>query len=309
MRQRSAEDNRRAVIAFEEAVRIQPDNALAHAALSTALLFESGVIGAVSEEVRSARFAQMMAAAERAIALDDNLADAHIALASVLMNDWRWEGAQREFQRGFALGTSDPVNRSRYATLLMTLGQIDAAYAKMDEVVAAAPGDWFVRFRRAGLWMVSGRAEEALRELDLILSTDPARSLARAVRVETNWRLGRLSDAVTDQEQGEKLGPWPYCQYDSRQARGALETGGAKDYWELVARDPILLASRRAAAYAQLDRPDEAFAQLDVALDRREVWIAYLPVDTIFAPLHSDRRWPALLRRMNLPLQQAPAAD
>ena len=117
---RNGPDERQAIALFQAAIKKDPAYAAAYASLADsyrALIFNSNVAPA---DV----FPQSEAAAKRALEIDDQLAEAHVCLASSLADyDWDWAGAEREFQTALRLNPNSALAHSTYAHFLRQEGK------------------------------------------------------------------------------------------------------------------------------------------------------------------------------------------
>jgi TolB-like protein/Flp pilus assembly protein TadD len=112
---------------FQEAVALDPTDALAYAGLANAYYDQSTLLRAPLEAMPKAK-----AAAARAIELDDSLAEAHASLGYVKLNfDWDWLGAEREFRRALELNPNLPRAHAGYAHYLLTLRRTEEAIQEL----------------------------------------------------------------------------------------------------------------------------------------------------------------------------------
>ena len=113
---------------FTQALAKEPTYAQAHAGIAVTQTVRAVYGGAVSREVMPSA----KEAALKALALDETVADAHLALGSVLhYYDWDWLGAEHQYRRALELNPSDTLVRAVYAHLLVTcLDRPDAAWLK-----------------------------------------------------------------------------------------------------------------------------------------------------------------------------------
>jgi TolB-like protein len=285
---------------FEEAIRIAPDYALPHAAESSAWFLLGQPLGVVPH--REA-LPKAKAAALRALALDEDLGDAHVALADALFFfEWDFEAAEREFRRASELSPSDSFAHVGYAFLLLALERRAEAYAHMDEGIRLSPLDPVPRTAQIDLFSTAGRFDDAHAAIDRILERDPASPWP----LEREMRLleyeGRLEDALAT---ARKIGA---LQPDQAAAMSAAEEAWRKDgapgYWrfwqqEWTRRGVFL---RAAEAFAATGALDASFAALERAYAQREGPLIFLAVLPSFAPLHGDPRFAELALRMKLPL-------
>ena len=129
------ENTEKAIKYFQQALAIDPNDALAYAGLADAYYDESTYLRAPLEVMPKAK-----AAAARAIELDDSLAEAHASLGYVKLTfDWDWPAAEREFHRSLELNPSLPRAHAGYAHYLLVLRRTDEAIQELDRVQKIDP--------------------------------------------------------------------------------------------------------------------------------------------------------------------------
>src|SRR4030095_2695441 len=125
--QRSAEGLRKAIEHFQAAVQIDPGYAVAYAGIAQSY----GPLGYFGFMPPKEALAGMRAAVTRALAIDDDLAEAHAARALLLaVHEWRLAEAEPAFRRALALDTGDATAHSWYAQYLSAMGRHDEAVAE-----------------------------------------------------------------------------------------------------------------------------------------------------------------------------------
>ena len=290
------------IAAFEEAVKIAPDFALAHAQLAVTRIF----YGLTSDGAQNPEIAPARAAAERAIALDERLGEAHCALAVVSIMEWQWADAEREMLRSFDLGTADPVCRSTYAVLLLNTGRRAEAFERTDAALASAPLDAIVQNQHLLVQLKGGRLERALVEIDEMLATDPANAgLLLASKARALGRLERFEEAIAAwrtlfEMRGDPRGGF------ADELGQVWKTAGRDGYWHFLRaaaeRNRTFFAA--AVCSAQIGAVDEGMAALERARAEKDVEMYFLVSDDALRPLHSDPRFIELARIMKLPLSK-----
>jgi tetratricopeptide (TPR) repeat protein len=289
---------RQAIQYFEQAIRSMPDYAGAYAGLSTAWI-QIGVFGSrLQEAVPHAR-----AAALKAISLNDQLAEGHSALGTILFYyDWNWTDAEQEFLRALELDPGKADTHFEYGHFLMVLGRHDEAVrqgqiaAKLDPVSPESQtslGRFLYRARRY---------EEALPHLKRAVELQPE-------SIGANFRLGDLyvalkqyDQAVATFEQGIRTtrGAFAETTFRTGIARVYALTGKRREAEKMI-EDIKGFEILRAAVYAAIGDKDRAFQLLETAVEARDEIVVVIKEDPPLELLHSDPRWKALLRRMNFP--------
>jgi TolB-like protein/Tfp pilus assembly protein PilF/class 3 adenylate cyclase len=134
------EDTQKAIGYYQEAIRLDPRYALAYAKLSLAVADLAGIFGGFSMKEREEAHAKARVSAQKALALDPNLAEAHRAQAEILMElDFNFPEAEAEFRRALELAPQNASVTENFATLLAKLGQLDEAAALGQRAIALEP--------------------------------------------------------------------------------------------------------------------------------------------------------------------------
>ena len=135
----SAEDFRKAIGYYEEAIRLDPRYALAYAGLSTAAWNLANNFAGL-QTGKEGLNAKARSSADKAVELDPNLGPAHSAKASILLNiDFDFTAAEAEFRRAVELAPQNPAVLANFGTLLARLGRLDEAVALLQRAVALDP--------------------------------------------------------------------------------------------------------------------------------------------------------------------------
>jgi TolB-like protein/tetratricopeptide (TPR) repeat protein len=132
----TADDIELGLTHLREATRITPSFAPAYAAIADAMIVKAFFLTSPSAEI----IGEARTAAQSAIALDPDLAEAHAALASIRMFfDADWAGSEAAFQKAVSLGPSTSVAYYRYANLLTGLGRFDLAIEMAERALRIDP--------------------------------------------------------------------------------------------------------------------------------------------------------------------------
>jgi len=276
---------KRAIEYFERAIHLAPGYAAAHSGLSDAWL-NRGIFELNFKETD----AYARTAALKAVALDEELAEAHISLANIKFNyDWDWAGADREFSRALELDPGSLRAHSEYGFLLMALGRHDQAIREGQIAIQLDPLSSEIQSALGRFLYRARRFEEALPHLERAVELEPRSVGARYRLGEAYTQLGRYDKAIAAFENGPLGTARVYALMGrKREARLMLR----------VLREPPIGI---AAVYAALGDKNEAFRILEKATAERSAHLVYLKEDPPLENLHSDPRWNVLLRRMNFP--------
>jgi TolB-like protein/tetratricopeptide (TPR) repeat protein len=290
------EDQKKALDYYEQVVRSDPTSAEAWAGVSrvTTNLSGSGVVGWQEGRDRA------LQAAQRAVELDPELSDAHIALGKVYMNfDQDFAAAKLEFSKALELAPHSPFSLFWMATVLTSAGDLPHALMLYEQSMVEDPLDGEVYFQMGEAQRFAGQDSEAelsyRRAIDLI----PGRTgeygglgIALLNQHKTDAALeaiAREPDAIAR----EGAFAWAYQTLGrTEEARSALaqlqSTRANTDAYDI------------ATIYALRGDADNVFAWLDRAYRQHE-GLMDLKVDPSFKGIRHDPRYRALLRKLNLP--------
>ena len=291
------------IIAYgEKAIELDPVYAPAYAVLARGHIL-SAAIGATwpSRSTPRAR-----AAAERALALDERLVSAHVALGYVLLFSWDWIGAEREARRAIELNPSDADGHLALANYLAAVGRVDEAVAEMKTAKRFDPLSFFTNWNVGRMLCLARRYDEALTELRQTGDLQQNSSGVDIWLFKANWMKGQFDQAIAAdlRIRGYRDG---LSAASVEGLRAVFRKKGTAAYWtrvrELVrarySENPIGWY-RLAEINTYLGDHDQAFQCLEKALNERPDWIPFLKVEPTLDPLRSDPRFIALLRQMGL---------
>jgi len=166
---RTEEGLRNSIALYEEAIRRQPDYAMAYTGVadSYVMLACRGMVSA-KETFRRAR-----AAARKALELDAELGEAHGSLAHVRLHDWDWEGLDRDFLRAIELHPAQPIVYYWYGEFLMSMGRPEEAIAMTRRAQQADPLSPVIAASLAMILYLARHYDEAARMLQRAQEIDP----------------------------------------------------------------------------------------------------------------------------------------
>lgn len=294
----------RAIDEFQKAVALDPTFALAYAGLAdafTRLGFNSS--GKRAEEF----YATSKAFAQKALALDTELAEGYAALGTVKrIYDWDWAGAEGNFKRAIELNPNYARARVGYALLLSCLARHDEAFAEIKRATEIDPLSQDVK--SGYLTILEGRGQYAealaLAEDNVKFNKEYRRGM-RGVATFL-FHLGEYQRVIEISEQelpakNSQEFVWLSLLVTSHHRSGqpVKRDEVLKQLEELAQSDTKALFAL-AENYAELGRSDEAVAALEKSIEVREERMMWLKVEPRFAQLKDNVRFHELLRRMNL---------
>ena len=259
----------KAIAYFKEALARNPDHARVHAALAQAYTAVTTYYSSPTEVMPLAR-----EAAQRALALDPELAAAHVTLANVrLLFDWDWSAAEREYRRALEINPNLPAANLGYATYLGTLGRFDEAIARVTHAYRFDP--LALESRNEALWIYyfSGRLRETVEQSRRTIDMEPAAGLPYAMLALAHADLGERADALRAAASAVRLANSPTILTTT--ASALARAGQHAEARQLLSR-ALALARERfvcrfnvAAADVGLGDTERAFESLEQAYLQR----------------------------------------
>ena len=158
---------------YEEALKLDPNYALAYCGLADTYAYMGGVVMPSKEAVvKEKEFAQ------RALQLEPQLAEAHLSLAAALAGAFDWRNAQVEFDSAIELNPNLAWAYEIYAWFLGGLGRLDEAIAKDKKAIELDPLNSFFQAALAYFLYHARRYDDAIVQIRRTLELDPAATLA-----------------------------------------------------------------------------------------------------------------------------------
>jgi tetratricopeptide (TPR) repeat protein len=288
----------RAVQYFVEATQRDPAFARAWAGLSSAY----ASLAIFGFERPNDAFPKARAAAERALALDPNLGEAHDALAHELLTyEWNWKAAEESFKTAIALDPKLPQIRIHYAALLWGQSRGEEALAQlrvMRELDPLSP----TGLMSGRVYVSSRRPDDAIRDLQETLELNPRSDLSLQLLGHAYLQKGMNDEAIDAFRRAAVLSG---VRDSAHLAYAYGVTGhradGKRLIETLVATDQarFLPPFHIALAYAGLGDKDAAFRWLERGYNEHASFMDGLNVTPGFDVLRSDPRFAALLARMH----------
>ncbi len=292
----SREYTTRGIESLHAAVELDPTHALAWSELSRAYMNEANGDWMPAEE----GVARARAAAERALTLEPDFADALARLGSLKKNwDRDWRGAEACYRRALELAPGSSVVLDGAGVLAETMGRLDEAIELMrralekDPLSAASHSNIGVTYHAAGRLR---EAEEATRRA---IELAPERIVIHSTLALILLDRDRLDEALqeAERESHEVFRLWALSVVHHRAGRQSESDAALRG---LISGHAMDWAYQIAEACSARGETEEAFRWLERAYAQRDPGLAYLRPDPLLRSLHSDPRWPVLLAKVGL---------
>ena len=293
----------KAIDHFHQALEKDPSYALAHTGIAESYV----LLGWNSYLPAKEAFPRGKVAALTALQIDPALGEAYTPLAAALwLYDWRWEEAQRQFERSLELTPSYPTGNHWHAEYVMTMGKHADAIGKMQNSQELDPLSLIIHVALGWAFYHGRRYDEAVEQLQRTAELDPNYPVTHWILGLVHRKMGRHDLAIAEGEKGVTLSG------GSPLMRAALAhtyaVAGRIDEARQTLEDLSKLAVHKyvaphffAGIYLGLGEIDRAMESLERSFEEHSHWLIYLHMDPSLDDLRDNRRFQDLLGRVGLP--------
>lgn len=285
---------------FQQAAAKDPNYARTYAGLADCY----ALIGGYTGRPQSDLMPQARSAALRALELDENLAEAHTALALIVQNyDYDWQTAEKEFRRAIELNTNYATAHHWYAEHLALLGRFDEALRESERARQLDPLALIIAVDNGEILYFSRQYDRAIQQFRAVNEMEPGFPRVHIVNF-AYVEKGMFAEALADIEtwrRADSSTPWSWSVLAYTYGRAGQQADAQR------ALDKLLELNRRQQiapaafvwAYIGMGNKEQAFIWLEKAYSQHAN-LTTLKVDPIYDPLRSDPRFQDLLRRVGL---------
>jgi DNA-binding winged helix-turn-helix (wHTH) protein/Tfp pilus assembly protein PilF len=302
---RTPESLNLAVDSFTQAIVHDPNYADAYVGLADCynLLREYTAMPA------SEAYPRALAAAKKAVELDDHSSEAHASLAFVsFYGMWDAATADKEFRRAIALDPNNAKAHHWYATFLQTVRRFDESVSEIDRAQALDPNSAAILADKGILLWRAGRHEEALRLLRQLEQADPnsvsPHRYLRFIYLEMGEDAAYLSEL---KKEGPLLHDASFLSIAEAAEKGFAAQGRTGMLEGQLEQQKKFYAERKvspyfvAESYSELGHTQEAVKYLEACYDRHAEETLNAAVDAAFNNLHSVPAFQQFLAKVGLP--------
>ena len=288
-----------AIAEYERALQLDSGYALAHTGLAGAYAWKANNL---SGEERGRFYEMAKTAALKALALDENLAEAHSSLAWVKrIYDWDWAESERRMIRAIELAPNEARFRRSYVLLLITLGRTEEAVAEARKAHELDPThNSNYAFALSCNRQIDEAIIEYLKSVELNNDLSAWHALAQLYLFKGNYAeaMQVVNRAPAQEREGSRtkiIVAMIYFHSGEKERAGELLRE-----LETEAKTANRSAVRLAALYASLGRKDDAIAALQKGLAARDDRLMWIKTNPHFDSLRGDPRFQEILRKMKL---------
>jgi len=287
----------KAIVAYNQAIALDPQYALAYAGIADYYNW-LGVYGVLPA---NECFKAAIEAAERAISLDSELADAHASLGfAIVGGDYDWERGERECRRALELNEHSVVGHLWYSLHLTMERRFDEADYHARRGVALDPLAPFNAYNLAWVLYYARRFRDSIAQYEKNIAANPLYAINYAGLSWTLRIVGRYDEAVNAIRRAMELttdsiymlsvyGQTLAAAGEREEARAVLRK------IEEMSANRFVSSYQTALIYNFLGDKKKTLELLEKAYEQREAWVVWLDVEPAFDNLRNESRFVRLL--------------
>jgi len=301
--QQTAESVRKAITFLQEAVRLDPNYALAYAKLSQA--WRQYAVAFATDDISKA-YDEARRAADEAVRLAPDLVEVRMTVGLLAMNPGLdFAGGEKEFRQVLQSSPNNAAAKNGLTLSLLAQGRLTEAEEACREALLLDPLLTNLWFNLGRITVGTGRYKEAGEAFRKGLELQPNASRFHTYLATLDVLQNRPAQATAN-AQLENEGFWrDYAIALVQQAQGDQSAADAR-LNDFIAKDSNGGAFQIAVLYAFRKEPDEMFKWLDTAYDTRDSGLTQLAVTPFFLPYRDDPRFTALCQKLNVQVPSSP---
>ncbi len=283
---------------FKEAIEIDPNYALAWSGLSDA--YES--LPSNSDVPTKEAMPKAKNAAEKAVSLDPNLAEARTSLANVLINyNWDFEGAEKEYKKAIELNPNYALAHSRYGSLLQKLGKNEEAINQTKIALELDPLSPIVNLNLATSYMNGRKYDKAIEQFEKNIKTFPNFIWNHYFLAYSQAYKGNFDEAKKSCGKVEELskGTVTLCSAHVFAIEG--KTAEAEKVLNENKQEFEDVQYIKAMVYSLLDNKEKAFEILEGLVEKGSYVVTFMNIEPAFDNVRKDSRYDDLVKKIGFP--------
>jgi len=282
---------------YEEALRLDPDYALAYCGLADNYAYMGSVVMPEKEAIaKEKEFAQ------KALELDPELAEAHMSLAVVLVGAYDWRNALKEFDRALELNPNLAFAYELQAWTVNGLGRFDEAIAKTRKAVELDPLNPFYQMSLSFFQYWARQYDDAIPQARKTLAMDPNSAISHVLLGLSFLKKGDTAGAIAELQKSKAPDPGAWYQGFLGYA---YAISGDRAKAEQALRELEELAERQyvsptafATIYLGLGQKEKCLDWLEKSYQQQDSACWYLKIDQIYDSVRNEPRFQALVQKV-----------
>lgn len=298
-------DIRKSIDYFQEAILLQADYAQAYAMVAAAY----GYLGATGQMHPKNAFKTVYEYADKAIALNNNIAEGYCAKAmALLMYEWNWKEAKIYLDKSLSLNPIYGAAFELTAFYHICTGDIPAAVRIMEEAATHDPLSPSIIQSLGNMYIFAERYEDALKQAEKLLEINPQMRIAVEIK---GWAIGMGGDwksALETFKYYQRLTEHPlkglmglgYAYAVLGEREKAMECIHKMEERQRQEPDSVI-DSDLAVVWFGLGNTDKTFYYLNQTVDKKMGPVSYMLSYPVYKPIRKDPRYAKLLERLPKP--------
>ena len=284
---------------FQQAISKDPRYAQAFAGMAHVYLW----LGFFDEIPTKESLKKAEEAANKALQLDDSVAEAHAAAGYVALFNWDWRVADQEIRRALELNPNLSLAHFYYGQYFSSQGRLDDAIAEHKRALELDPASQLMNQALCGMYYSSREYDKSIQQCRKVVEMYPDVSMPHDT-ISGDYTQKKIYDKALQEYQRSLI------LQGETELSAAMGKAFAAGEWEGVLRKRVEVSQKHdtsdydpafvAECYAALDEKDKAFLWLEKAYDEHSS-LLFIKVEPDFDNIRSDPRYSDLLRRMGLP--------
>jgi DNA-binding winged helix-turn-helix (wHTH) protein/TolB-like protein/Flp pilus assembly protein TadD len=291
----------KAISFYQEAIKIDPGYALAYVGLADA----NRAMALTGEMSPIEFFPQAKAAAQMAIELDDELAEAHSALGFIIFwYDHDWNEAEKQYKRALELNPNSAESHQAYAQLFFVTERQTEGLAAARRARELDPLNLRIGSLEAQFLIFAGQTDEALLRLEKIFELDPNFWFAHYYASSAYIAKGMYGEAIAEARKAREFSdgnayPISFLGYALAKSGKQSEARAELEALLKLSTERYVPPDHIAMIYNGLGETDKTLEWLDRCYRERNPRMVFLKVEPKWNNLRNEPRFIDLLRRMN----------
>ena len=246
--------------------------------------------------------------AEKALAIDGSLAEAHALLGDVHVSSWEWPDAEREFKRALELDPNSAPTHRMYWLYLTNVGRLDEALTEIQTVLRLDPLNVKANDNLGQQYLMMKRYDQALDQFKKVVEMDPGFAPVHGDLANVYFVTRKYDLWIQEIKQATTMANQPEYVAIADAVGKVYSRSGIQAALREWAEQEKALSKREyedpagvGFAYAAAGEKDEAFAWLEKGFKEKSEGMQYIKFVVWLEPVRSDPRYADLLKRMGLP--------
>jgi tetratricopeptide (TPR) repeat protein len=298
---RTDEGIKKAIGYFEYAIKKDSNYAAAYSGLAdTYLTLYDYELMSYEESTSKAKDA-----AQRALKLNENLAEAHNSLAHINLHEWKWESAEEGFRKAIALDKSYILAHHWYALCLTAIGKTNEAVTQMETARELDPLSTRINADLGMAYLSAGRYDEAISQEQKTLELNPRSAGARWIRGMAYQQKNMFDQAIKDYQSALELSP---NNPNFLAALGHVYASSGNTAGAHNILDTLFVVNKQepvspfffALVYTGLKDKENALKWLEKSYQEKSGSVRYLKMEPRLQNLRNEPRYIALMKKIGL---------